>query len=178
MKVAFLDRDGVINTEVNYLSSIDDFSYIPKSIDALKLLIAKNYQIIVITNQAGIGKGFISEEQYNAVTKFYIEDLKAHGIEILKVYHCPHHEAATLLSFRKDCYFRKPNPGMIIDACTIFGVDREQSILVGDKVSDVQAGMAAAIGRCFLVRSGHKLRAGVCRHYRVFDNLYDLAVAL
>ena len=178
MKVAFLDRDGVINKEVNYLNTIDDFSYIPKSVDALKLLRAKNYQIIVITNQAGIGKGLISEDQYSALTAFYIKDLKAHGIDVLKVYHCPHHKEAVHPNYRKDCFFRKPNPGMILHACTSFGVDRAQSILVGDKVSDVEAGMTASIGRCFLVRSGHEFGDGADKNYQVFDNLYHVAVTL
>ena len=91
MKAAFLDRDGVINREVNYLHNIVDFKYVPKTKQALRNLKELGYQIIIVTNQAGIAKGFFTEEDYYRLSRHYFQDLFESGITLLDIIHCPHH---------------------------------------------------------------------------------------
>lgn len=140
MKVAFLDRDGVINKEVNYLCCISKFEYTSNCLLGLRMLRELGYQIIVITNQAGIAKGYYSENDYNVLTKWYLSDLKANGIEVLAVYHCPHHSEGVVQDLSMDCLCRKPEPGMLQKAAKDFRIDINDSILIGDKESDLIAG--------------------------------------
>ncbi|MDE1223759.1 HAD family hydrolase [Vibrio aestuarianus] len=155
IKVAFLDRDGVINKEVNYLHKIEDFEYTGGCIAGLKKLRALGYEIIIITNQAGIARGYYSEIQYQLLTDWYRADLKEKGIDVLDIFHCPHHPDGTLANLSKDCDCRKPSPGMIEQAKSKYFIDIKKSILVGDKNSDIHAGERAGITRCFLVKTGH-----------------------
>lgn len=172
IKVAFLDRDGVINKEVNYLSRFDDFEYTDNCIKALKCLAHNDFKIIIITNQAGIAKGYYTENQYFELTNFYIEDLKLNGVDILDVFHCPHHPDGVLEEYKIACNCRKPSAGLINKALAKYSVDLEQSLLVGDKVSDVQAGAAAGLTNNYLVRSGHQLPTEFVRSS--YKNLYQL----
>lgn len=157
MKVAFLDRDGVINTEVNYLHKVEDFQYTPNCIEGLIVLRDLGYKFIVVTNQAGIARGYYTEEIYEALTTWYVNDLKDKGIEILKVYHCPHHPNGKVISLAFNCECRKPKPGMILEAIRDFNVDTDESLLIGDKVSDIEAAKSANIKQSFLVETGHKV---------------------
>lgn len=174
MKVAFLDRDGVINKEVNYLYRIDDLRYVPGSLLAMKQLNKIGYKIIIVTNQAGIAKGYFSEFEYQIFTKYLLDDLKKNGIEILKVYHCPHHPDAVVDKYQCSCICRKPNPGMLEKGIRTFNVDIKRSFLVGDKDTDILAGKAAGLMKCFLVESGHDLNKSDYEKFDVFSNLYDV----
>lgn len=178
MKVAFLDRDGVINREVRYLSKIHDFAYVDRSKEALSLLTANGYEIVIVTNQAGIGHGLITPRDYECLTKFYLDDLRRYGVSILDVYHCPHHPEASIEEYRKVCINRKPHPGMIKDAMQKYDVNPEQSFVVGDKVSDVEAGLIAGIKSVFLVETGHTLERAVYNKYAVFKDLYQVTEAV
>ena len=109
MKVAFLDRDGVINTEVNYLHRINDFEYTYKCKDALLQLIKKGFKLIIVTNQAGIAKAIFTEEEYYKLTDFYKEDLFKDNILIHDIFYCPHHVDGILKNFSIECNCRKPN---------------------------------------------------------------------
>jgi D-glycero-D-manno-heptose 1,7-bisphosphate phosphatase len=174
MKIAFLDRDGVINRDVHYLSKIHDFEYVDRSKEALRLLRANAYEIVIVTNQAGIGRGLVTPEEYRDLTNFYLDDLRRCGVSILDVYHCPHHPEASIEGYRKVCVNRKPQPGMIKDAMLKYEVNPEQSFLVGDKVSDVEAGLAAGINSVFLVETGHTLEETVYNKYVVLKDLYQV----
>jgi len=175
VKIAFLDRDGVINKEVDHLYKISEFEYTYRCKDALKLLINDGFSIIIVTNQAGIGKGLFTEKDYDVLTNFYTADLRKDGIRVLEVLHCPHYEFSVIEQYRKKCVCRKPSPGMILAATERYDIDLKNSILVGDKVTDVQAGQAAGIAKSYLVQSGHNIREDDFRKYEVFPNLYELA---
>jgi len=177
MKVIFLDRDGVINKEVNYLHQIDDFEYTNNCIKALKKIRFLGFEIIVITNQAGIAKGIFSEESYHRLTNHYIEDLSLNGIDILDVYFCPHHKDATVNKYKIDCKNRKPNPGMILDAIKKYSIDKENSYLVGDKMSDIEAGLSAGI-ESVLVESGHIFDENISADIKKYKDLYDFSNTL
>lgn len=151
-KAFFLDRDGVINKEKDYVYKIEDFDFIDGVFEVCKYLQTQDYLIIIITNQAGIARGKYTEEDYQRLTNWMINEFEKKGIKISKVYHCPHHP-----DFSGTCDCRKPKAGMILQAKKDFDIDLSQSILVGDKNSDIEAGVNAGIRMNYLVETGHKI---------------------
>lgn len=175
MKAAFLDRDGVINEEVNYLSDTRHFRFIEGVEEAIRRLINCGYEIVIITNQAGIAKGHLTAHDYYEVTEFLVSGLERSGLKVLGIYHCPHHPTATLPLFRKRCSCRKPAPGLFLRAISQFQIDPAISVMVGDKRSDLEAAHSAGITRNFLVRSGHKISDVDATKYVVMANLLEVA---
>ncbi|MCA3950713.1 D-glycero-alpha-D-manno-heptose-1,7-bisphosphate 7-phosphatase [Vibrio vulnificus] len=155
IKVAFLDRDGVINEEVNYLHEIEKFKYTYRFKEGVKRLKSLGYEIVIVTNQAGIAKGIFSQENYSELTSWYIKDLERDNIDILDVYYCPHHPNGILPELSYDCICRKPKPGMLLMAEKEHNIDLKESILIGDKISDAKAGVNANLKHVFLVSTGH-----------------------
>jgi len=151
-KALFLDRDGVINKEKNYLYKIEDFEFIDGVFETCRAFQERGYLIIVITNQAGIARGKYTEEDYRVLTRWMVERFADEGVTINAVYHCPHHP-----DFSGECSCRKPAPGMLEEAKVAFDIDMAASVLVGDKESDIEAGILAGIGTNILVRSGHRI---------------------
>ncbi len=151
-KALFLDRDGVINKEKNYLYRIEDFEFIDGVFESCRFFQEQGYLLFVITNQAGIARGKYSEQDFWRLTEWMIRQFKDRQITISKVYQCPHHP-----DFSGDCKCRKPHPGMLYQAAKAFNLDLSQSILVGDKESDILAGINAGLKKNFLVRSGHHI---------------------
>lgn len=147
---AFLDRDGVINEEVNYLHDPDKVVILPGVAEALRLIRERGYQAIVVTNQAGVAKGYYGESDVEAVHRRIDEMLAAEGAKVDGYYFCPHHP-----QFTGECDCRKPSPGMLLAAAEKFGIDCAGSFMVGDRLSDVEAGVRAGCSRSFLVRSGY-----------------------
>ena len=145
-KALFLDRDGVINVEKNYVHRIADFEFMPGIFDLCTQAQALGYCLVVITNQAGIARGYYSEADYQRLTEWMLGEFRAHGITIDRVYHCPYHPTEGVGAYRRDSFHRKPNPGMILDARDALGLDLSCSVLVGDKDSDIEAGRAAGVG--------------------------------
>jgi D-glycero-D-manno-heptose 1,7-bisphosphate phosphatase len=142
----FLDRDGVINVDKGHVGRVEDFEFLP-GIFAL-CCIAQHAGLvpIVITNQAGIGRGYYSEHDFQTLTEWMLAEFRARGVGIGRVYHCPYHPDAGLTEYRRESFDRKPNPGMILRARDDFGLDLSRSVLVGDKDSDIAAGRAAGVG--------------------------------
>lgn len=135
-KAIFLDRDGTICEEVNYLSRPEDLKLYPKAAKAVKMLRASGFMVIVITNQSGIGRGYFSELTLNEIHRKLENDLAEQLTAVDGIYFCPHIAQDT-------CLCRKPLTGLITNAATDFGIDLAQSWMVGDKLSDVQTGIAA-----------------------------------
>ena len=175
----FLDRDGVINQECEYVHRIDDFHFIDGVFDACRKMSKAGFSLIVITNQAGIARGYYTEDDFNQLTKWMLEKFSQHGIEIDDVYYCPHHPIHGVGSYRRVCDCRKPGPEMILRAAREHSLDLSQSILVGDKASDIDAGKAAGLGCCVLVLSGHALDSkDLNKADIVFEDLPAVANAL
>ncbi|MFP1878668.1 D-glycero-alpha-D-manno-heptose-1,7-bisphosphate 7-phosphatase [Lonsdalea quercina] len=150
----FLDRDGVINREVNYCHRIEDFVFVPGVFEVLKMLQQKFDHLFIVTNQAGIGKGFYSEKQYSILTSWMISMLNDEGVNITKVYFCPHHISG-IYPYNIDCDCRKPKPGMIDLAVQEYNIDVSKSIFIGDKSSDIRAAQNANLERKILMGTGH-----------------------
>lgn len=135
-KAIFLDRDGTINVEKNYLHKIEDFEFLPGAIDGLKLLYGAGYFLIIITNQSGIGRGYYTEEEFIALNDWMMEELEKEGVHISKVYYCPHLPNARVEKFRKICTCRKPALGLFEQAMKDFDIDLSLSWAIGDKIRD------------------------------------------
>lgn len=151
-KALFLDRDGVINKEKNYLYKIEDFEFIDGVFDTCKYFQDKGYLLIIITNQAGIARKKYTESDFEELTDWMTQEFEQRNIKISKVYHCPHHP-----DLSGECECRKPNLGMLLEAKNDFDIDMSQSILVGDKNSDIEAGINIEIKNNFLITTGHKI---------------------
>lgn len=144
-KALFLDRDGVINTEIDYLYKIEDFEFIEGIFDLCKYYADLGFIIVVVTNQSGIARGYYDEKDFNSLTAWMIEEFLKHGIQIKKVYFCPHHPDVS-----GECGCRKPNPGMLLEACEEFDIDLKNSVLIGDKERDIEAGLNAGLRETYL----------------------------
>jgi D-glycero-D-manno-heptose 1,7-bisphosphate phosphatase len=142
----FLDRDGVLNEDRGYVHRWEDFRWIAGAKAAIGAFNRAGWLVFVVTNQSGIGRGFYTEEQMHALHVRMTEALEREGAHIDAVYYCPQHPDATVPAYRAaDPFDRKPNPGMILRALDEWPVDRERSILVGDKPSDLEAALRAGI---------------------------------
>lgn len=172
-KALFLDRDGVINIEKEYLYKIEDFEFIDGVFETCKTFQDQGYLLIVITNQAGIARGKYTENDFAKLTQWMIQQFTHKEILISHVYHCPHHP-----EFTGKCDCRKPNPDMIIQAKKAFNLDLSKSILVGDKEGDIQAGINAGISRNILVRSGHPIDETKTKATNILDSIKYLPAAL
>ncbi len=144
-KALFLDRDGVINVDKHHVYKIEDCEFIDGIFDLCRKAKSDGYLIIVVTNQAGIAKGKYTEEDYFKFRDYVHKEFKKQGCPIDAEYFCPYHTEAVIEKYCKDSYDRKPNPGMILKAQHDFDIDLNQSILIGDKQSDIEAGNRAGI---------------------------------
>jgi D-glycero-D-manno-heptose 1,7-bisphosphate phosphatase len=156
-RAAFIDRDGVLNEERAFVHRIEDFQFVAGALEALRLLQAAGYLLVVITNQSGIARGLYSEAEFLALTAHMRERLAAQGISVDAVEYCPHLPDAPVARYRLECDCRKPRPGMLRRAIEALDIAPGESFLVGDRLSDVEAGRAAGVARCFLVRTGYQL---------------------
>jgi len=165
-RAVFIDRDGVINCERSFVWRSEDFEFIPNTIAALKCYQQASYAIVIITNQSGIARGYYSESDFQNLTAWMLERLAGEGVEITAVYHCPHGPD-------DGCICRKPKPGMLRMAACDHDLDLSKSCLVGDKETDVEAGISAGVAATFLVRSGHPINESSTKALYVCDSLFD-----
>lgn len=149
-RALFLDRDGVINKNLGYVHTKDQFIFIDGIFELGKAAFKKKYKIIVITNQSGIGRGYYSEDDFHSLSKWMSKKFKNNGVLIDRIFFSPFHPTEAKGSYLKDDYSRKPNPGMIIEAKKEYDLDLQESILIGDSLSDIQAGINAGVGRNIL----------------------------
>lgn len=144
-KCLFLDRDGVINVDTGYVYRVEDFKFIDGIFDVCRDAIGKGYVICIVTNQAGIGRGYYTQKDFKTLTDWMCGRFISENILISKVYFSPYHPVYGLGKYKKDDESRKPNPGMIFQAANDLGLDLGRCVLIGDKVSDVQAGFSAGV---------------------------------
>ena len=155
-KAIFLDRDGKINVEKDYIYKSEDLVFEEGTIEALKTFKNLEYILIVVSNQSGIARGYFTEEDLNIFNNNMNEILKKNGVEITEFYCCPHHPDG-LGEYKKVCECRKPNNKMIEDAIKKYNIDREKSYMVGDKISDIEAGFKSNL-KTVLVKTGYGLK--------------------
>lgn len=147
-RALFLDRDGVVNIDKNYVYRIEDVEFIEGIFDFCRTFQQRGFLIFIITNQAGIARGFYSTEDFQTLSDWMIGQFKQNNVTLSKIYFCPHHPAIT-----GPCACRKPEPGMIFQAARDFNIDLKESILVGNNDSDLKAGENAGILANYLFKT-------------------------
>jgi D-glycero-D-manno-heptose 1,7-bisphosphate phosphatase len=145
IKALFLDRDGIINVDHGYVYKKEEFEFVEDIFTVCLDAQNKGYEIFVITNQSGIARGKYTVDQFEQLSLWMVEKFKSKGIVISDVYHCPHHPDKGLGKYLKSCDCRKPEPGMLLLAEKEHNIDLDNSVFIGDKVSDMQAAERAGI---------------------------------
>ena len=149
-RALFLDRDGVINVDHGYVCTREQFDFVDGIFDLCRRAADLGYLIVVVTNQAGIGRGYYTEQQFLELMGWMCRVLRENGAPVAKVYFCPFHPEHGIGNYKVDSIDRKPGPGMILQAARELDIDLADSILLGDRESDIQAGTAAGVGHNLL----------------------------
>jgi D-glycero-D-manno-heptose 1,7-bisphosphate phosphatase len=146
-----LDRDGVVNHDTGYVARIADCRFVDGIFALTREFAARGFAVVIVTNQAGIGRGYYSESDFAALMDWMRGEFARHGVEIAAVYHCPDHPTEGIGPYRRDNRWRKPGPGMLLQAAADLSLDLARSWTIGDKPSDMAAGRAAGVGTLVLL---------------------------
>ena len=165
-KAIFLDRDGVINHEVHYLRNIKDFKFITGVFDSCLYFAELGYEIIIITNQSGIARGFLSKKDYLEINNWMLNQFSKHNINILEVFHCPHGPESK-------CNCRKPKPGMFLQAKNKHNINMKTSWMIGDKEIDIEAANLSGIENTILVKSIHNININNTNAKFILDSIRE-----
>jgi D-glycero-D-manno-heptose 1,7-bisphosphate phosphatase len=167
VRLVFLDRDGTINVDKGYVHRVEDFEFLPGAVEALALLCRAGIDLIVVTNQSGIARGLYTEADLAAVNAHMTAELKRHGVTLAGIRYCPHHPDASVPRYRLACGCRKPRPGLLLAAMRERGIGPGEAVMIGDKRSDIDAGIAAGLAGTYLLAAGRAVgggHAGVVHH--------------
>lgn len=146
-RALFLDRDGVINVDHGYVHRPEQTDWVPGIFELCRQVRDKGYLIIVVTNQAGIGRGYYSEQQFLEYTAWIHREFAKKDVSLLATYYCPHHPEAGIGEYLTECRCRKPQPGMIDLAIGNWQIELHESMMIGDKDSDRQAALMVGLGK-------------------------------
>src|SRR5262249_25846498 len=175
----FLDRDGVINVDRGYIHRSAQFEFVPGIFELARFWTNElRRPIVVITNQSGIGRGYFDEWAYEDLTRWMCERFEAEHTATARVYHSLYPPLHGIGKYRRDHPWRKPNPGMILQAVSDLDLDPVQSAILGDKMSDIEAGAAAGIGLRILVASHDAKESEGAPPHEVVANLSEALVLL
>jgi len=150
-RALFLDRDGVVNEEVGYLHKTEDVRFVPGIFSLCRKAIELDYRLIVVTNQAGIARGYYTEEDFERLMEWMRASMRTEGVELDAVYFCPFHPEHGIGKYKQEHEDRKPGTGMLRRGAREFGVSLTESVMVGDRCSDVAAANAAGLRQAFLL---------------------------
>ena len=173
-RALFLDRDGVINVDRAYVYKQEDFEFIKGIFDLCRAAKRLGYAIFVVTNQAGIGRGYYTERDFGILTDWMCSEFDREDSTLDKVYFCPSHPEHGIGHYKTNSPLRKPQPGMILQAASEFSLDLPGSLLIGDKESDIQAGIAAGVGTCLLYcANDQNKKESITRHQNTILELTE-----
>ena len=179
-KIAFLDRDGIINYDKGYVFKKEDFSFRKGIFKLCKKLCSCNYKLVIITNQSGIARGFYTELEFKNLNNWMLNEFSKRSVLIDKVFFCPYHPNGIIDKYKIDSELRKPNIGMIKEAQKFYKIDFQKSIIIGDKETDIECGFNAGLGYGFLINKNIKnitsshIKSNQKFKYFIFSNLEDL----
>lgn len=159
----FLDRDGTVNQEVDFLTSPEELALIPRSAEAIREAHQLGYRIFIVTNQSGIARGLLTEDQLTRINQVLTQELERKGAAVDAIYYCPHHPDAKDPLYAADCACRKPRTGMIERAEREFPIDRRRSFVIGDRLADIQLGNNAGIPAILVLTGYGKDELEICR---------------
>src|SRR5579864_6484387 len=148
-RALFLDRDGVVNVDHGYVKSSVEFQFISGIFELCRAAQTSGFLLVVITNQAGIAHGYYSGQAVDLLHRWMCDRFAENGITVDAIYYCPFHPAAAVKKFQADSFDRKPNPGMLLRAAEDLNVDLADSVLVGDRDTDIEAGVRGGVGKLF-----------------------------
>ncbi|HEY7083638.1 MAG TPA: HAD family hydrolase [Hyphomicrobiaceae bacterium] len=146
-----LDRDGIINEDIGYLHRIEDCRFIDGIFEMTRAFATRGFALAIVTNQAGIGRGLYGPDAFETLMRWLRATFADHGVTIDAVYHCPDHPSHGIGAYRRENSWRKPGPGMLLQAAADLGLNLAQSWCVGDRASDLEAGRAAGVGTLVLL---------------------------
>lgn len=173
-RALFLDRDGVINEDLGYVHEKENFFFIEGVFDLIRVAAKEGFKIVVVTNQAGIGRGYYTEKQFLDLTDWMIEEFLKKECPVDKVYYSPFHPTEGIGLYRKSDFSRKPNPGMLFEARDELNIDMTRSLIIGDKESDMVAGARAGLGTLlYFNRLGNVPSEEIFEGCYLIKNLYD-----
>ncbi len=163
-RALFLDRDGVINEDTGYVGRHEHFTFIDGIFDLVASAKARGFLVVVVTNQAGIGRGYYTEADFHSLMQWVNGRFLVQGGVLDKIYFCPSHPEHGVGAYRRESPFRKPAPGMLQAAIRELGIDPSRSVLIGDKMTDIEAGRAAgvAINLLFRPEAGESYQPAIC----------------
>ncbi len=150
-KAVFLDRDGTIIEQMGYINHFSRIRIFPFAYDAIKLFRRAGFKIVIVTNQAGVAKGYLSEQMLHEMHERMLNDFKRHGAEIDALYYCPHHPLEGKGAYKKDCECRKPKTGMIEKAAKELNISVRDSFVIGDRLSDIKLAKNAGAHSVFVL---------------------------
>ena len=160
-KACFFDRDGVIIEEADYISDPSLVRLCPFAVDAIRAMHDAGRLVIVVSNQSGIARGYFTEADLRAVEARMNELLAEAGVKIDAAYYCFHHKKGIVPEYAIDCDCRKPKPGLLLRAAKDLDIDLDASFMIGDKESDLEAGLNAGCRGVALVRTGHGVHQNI-----------------
>ena len=166
-KAVFIDRDGCLIHELGYINSVEKIKFFRRSFDALRLLKAAGFKVIIVTNQSGVARGYFPESFVAEAHSYIAAELKKKNLKIDAYYYCPHHEKATVAVYKKDCECRKPRQGMIKKASKRFNLDLKQCFTMGDKLSDVKLGHNGGMKGILVLTGFGRWQRGLIRKERI-----------
>lgn len=146
-RALFLDRDGIINEDRGYVHRAEDFVFIEPIFELCRRMSQADFRIVVCTNQSGIARGLFEEADFTRLTEWMLDCFRKQGLNITAVYHCPFHPQGLIEEFKRESDWRKPSPGMLLEAAREHDLDLSRSVIIGDSARDVQAGLRAGL-RC------------------------------
>lgn len=159
-KALFLDRDGVVNVDYGYVHKKEDFHFIDGIFSLAAAALREGFLIIIVTNQAGIGRGYYTEAQFHELMDWVKDEFRRRGAALHAFYFCPCHPTHGIGSYKKESPFRKPAPGMLLQAASDYNIDLKASLMVGDSLTDMEAGRTAGIGHLFYLAPKNAVRGG------------------
>ncbi|MCA9371620.1 HAD family hydrolase [Candidatus Woesebacteria bacterium] len=173
-KAVFLDRDGTLISSVHYLRNFSQLRLLPKVAEAIRILNKKNYLVFVITNQAVVARGYITETTLKAIHEELLRRLKRKGARVDGIFYCPHHPNADMPVYRKDCKYRKPNTGFVDEVVEKYSISRNDSYFIGDTETDMQTARNAKLHSIYI---NHNTKEPIDAEYRV-KTVYEAVTSI
>ncbi|WP_448208685.1 D-glycero-alpha-D-manno-heptose-1,7-bisphosphate 7-phosphatase [Azospirillum sp. sgz302134] len=160
-RALLLDRDGVVNVDHGYVGHRDRFAFMDGIFALTRHAVDRGFRIAVITNQSGIARGYFTEAEFLELTDWMRRTFREQGVELAGVFHCPYHRGGVVERYARDSFWRKPNPGMILEAARRLDLDLARSVFLGDQPTDMAAAQAAGVGRRVLLSEPGDAAAGM-----------------
>jgi D-glycero-D-manno-heptose 1,7-bisphosphate phosphatase len=178
-RAVFIDRDGTINEEKEYLYRSEAFEFIPGAPEAIKVFNEAGFLVVVVTNQSGVARGYYGEDDVRSLHRHIDELLMSYGAKVDAYYFCPHHPLNGVGVYRIECACRKPMPGMLLKAASDLGIDLSRSWMIGDKLVDVEAGISAGCSSAMVLTGyGPEQQAKLPTGVMIFDDLLAAAAEI